>query len=95
MSNVSKTDGCANAIMIAVFCEGSFDTIEKAPTKEWALGFCAGFAGGASTYGSGAFGVYILPEDEAEMRENEDDGEAVKALAEAAKMGSKAHSADG
>ncbi len=67
-------------ILVAVFCEGGFESIERRTSEADARGFCDGVSVGASMYGTGDFGAYLLPEQEDDMREGERPVEVEKAL---------------
>ncbi len=69
---------------IATFAEGAFEDIRVQPTLAEARAWASGFTSGACKYGAGGVGAYVLPEGEAEMKEQEEPSEVESALAEAA-----------
>lgn len=56
---------------ILLFAEGSFERATKMPSLDEARAYCQGVETGASFYGAGALGAYVMPEDLEEMRERE------------------------
>jgi hypothetical protein len=71
--------------LAAIFAEGYFERIVRYPTIEEAKAFCNGVGTGASFYGAGSCGAYVLfnHEDEEEMRQFTEPAEVEKAYAAA------------
>lgn len=67
-------------IKIFIFTEREFDQICTRPTLEEARAFAAGVSAGAGLYGAGSCGVYVMPEDESEMKESETEDEIARAM---------------
>lgn len=64
---------------ILVFCEGSFVRKTAFMSLLEAIAYSNGFREGASEYGGGA-GAYVIPCDDKEMHENEDEKEIQRAM---------------
>lgn len=65
---------------ILLFSEGDFDRVETQSARSLALAYAVGWTDGASNYGAGSPGAYVMPEDEAEMREQEKSDQVERAL---------------
>lgn len=72
-------------VVVVTFTEEEFSDVFSFENKDYARGFCGGFTTGAGEYGAGGASGYILPDDEAEMREDEKPAEVERALKAAAK----------
>lgn len=72
------------AVLVALFAEGEFVRLEKRDTDDEAHAFAEGYSAGAVAYGAGDCPAYVLPEQESEMRRDETEDEAAKALEAAA-----------
>lgn len=70
-------------IPVLIFCENNFEEIVKVDATQ-VDGFRAGVQVGSGHYGAGSCATYVLPDDDAEMREWETDEEVERALAELA-----------
>ena len=74
-------------ILVAVFCEGMFVSIEQCPNLDHARGFGAGLVVGVEVFDGGRLArAYALPEEESAMREGQNSLEVEKALREAAEV---------
>jgi hypothetical protein len=62
-----------------IFTEGFFELKKQLPSLVEARAFAAGVAVGGGLYGAGSISVYVLPEDDAEMRSQEADDELAAA----------------
>lgn len=65
---------------ILLFAEREFREATSQPTIELARAYCDGAVRGASFYGMGSFGTYVMPDDEEDMREMESAEEIERAL---------------
>ena len=70
----------ATRIAVATFTDGEFDELLWFNDFIEARGFSNGFCHGASRYGAGSTGAYLLPTDLREMKADEDADEAARAL---------------
>lgn len=67
-------------VKVLLFTEHAFIGSVDLPTLEAAQAFAAGFVRGGACYGAGSLGAYVMPDDEAEMREREHASEIERAL---------------
>lgn len=58
---------------VACFAEGEFEVLAGPFTLDEAKAYEAGFYQGAGSYGAGTPAAYVLPDEVAEMRDDEDD----------------------
>jgi hypothetical protein len=65
---------------VAVFTEDDFETLLSEPDYAQARAFANGLSRGARYY-AGSLAAYVLPEDEEEMRAEEDAGQTSRAVA--------------
>ena len=72
-------------IPVLLFAENNFERVELFATVEEAKAFAWGFSAGGNCYGAGSPGAYLLPHDEADLRESEPSSEVARALAELAR----------
>jgi hypothetical protein len=77
---MSENTTAADKIRVVIFAERYFELAVGYPTKTEARAFASGVGQGASFYGAGSCGAFVLPDDEAEMREFEKPEEIEKAL---------------
>lgn len=69
-----------NEHRVLLFCEGSFVRKTGTMSPREARSYSEGFHEGASEYGSGNVGAYVIPGDEAEMQSWESEKEIQKAM---------------
>jgi hypothetical protein len=68
-------------IYVATFTEGDFDELHEHDDVRGACGFARGFTVGARAYGAGSCAAFVLPDEERDMRESQDDEAADEAMA--------------
>jgi hypothetical protein len=73
---------------VLLFAEGQFEHVEMQPTAAEARAFASGVGTGAGFYGAGSCNAYVMPDDEASMREQEGPEESERALSA---LGAKGH----
>ena len=65
---------------VLIFAEGSFERSFEFESNDAAHIFCMGVACGAGLYGGINVGAYVLPEEDEDMQEEQDDEEIERAL---------------
>lgn len=65
---------------VAIFTEGSFETIERFGSSSYAQFYAHGVVCGANLYGAGSCTAYVMPDEESGMREIESANEVKRAL---------------
>lgn len=65
---------------VLIFAEGSFERSFEFQSNDAAHIFCLGAYCGASLYGAGSIGAYVLPEEEEDMLEDQDEEEIERGL---------------
>ena len=63
------------AFWVALFAEGEYVSLDSFATELEADAFAKGCQEGASHYGAGCCGAYVLPGEREAMREDEDESE--------------------
>ena len=75
---VGRTTGMK--FRVYAFAEGDFERAFEFDSRMAAENFRRGASFGAGLYGAGTLGFYLLPDEEAEMREAEDADEIARAI---------------